>query len=93
MTDTEFIARLPEGAKIPTKEEFETIQFVYNYHPAIHPSAGKSQIAKLYSEFGMRIICDMLETAKRAQEIEDEKRQLRQQLSALEREYEDLSMI
>lgn len=93
MTDTEFIARLSEGTKIPSEKEFETIQFVYNYHPAIHPSAGKSQIAKLYSEFGMRIICDMLETAKRAQEIEDEKRRLRQRIVDLEQEYEDLSMI
>ncbi len=93
MTDTEFIMHLPKDAKRPTDKEFEMIQFVYNYHPAIHPSAGKAQIAKLYSEFGMRIIADMTETAKRAQEIEDEKRKLRQKLNELEQEYEELSMI
>lgn len=45
MTDTEFMDRLPEEARIPTAEEFETIQFVYNYHPALHPAYGKDQIA------------------------------------------------
>lgn len=93
MTNAEFLSHLPKEARIPTEVEFEKIQLVYNYHPAIHSSVGKSQIAKLYSEFGMRIIYDMLGTAKRAQEIEDEKRRLRQRIVDLEQEYEDLSMI
>lgn len=93
MTDTEFISRLPEGARIPTESEFDTIQFVYNYHPAIHPSEGKNQIARLYSEFGMRIICDMYETAKRAQELESERRRLKARLREIEQEEEELAML
>ena len=87
MTDTEFLIHLPEGTKAPTNEDFELIQFVYNYHPCIDPAQGKKQIAMLYSTFGMRIILDMQETAKRAQEIETERRYLRSKLDELNDEY------
>ena len=93
MTDTEFLNRLPAGTKKPTDKEFEAIQFVYNYHPSIHPVEGKNQIAMLYSTFGMRIIADMYETTKRAQEIDEERRKLRHRLQELEREAEELAMI
>ena len=93
MTDTEFLNRLPEGARKPNEEEFELIQFVYNYHPSIHPALGKDQIAMLYSEFGMRIICDMHETAKKAKEIEDERRHLNLRLKKLEVEEELLARL
>lgn len=88
MTDTEFLTRLPEGTEAPTDEDFELIQFVYNYHPCLDPAEGKNQIAMLYSIFGMRIILDMQETAKRAQEIETERRQLRTRIDELDEEYE-----
>lgn len=93
MTDTEFLNRLPDGARKPTESEFETIQFVYNYHPAIHPSEGKNQIAMLYSTFGMRIIMDMLDTAQQAATIEGERRQLKHRLHELELEEEELAMV
>lgn len=93
MTDTEFLSRLPEGARIPTEGEFETIQFVYNYHPAIHPSEGKDQIAMLYSTFGMRIIMDMLDTAQQAELLESERRQLKARLRELEQEEQELAML
>ena len=93
MTDTEFLNRLPEGARKPTEEEFELIQLVYNYHPSIHPVGGKDQIAMLYSTFGMRIIMDMLDTAQQAEMIESERRQLKTRLRELEREEEELSML
>ena len=93
MTDTEFLNRLPEGTRKPTDSEFDTIQFVYNYHPSIHPVSGKDQIAMLYSTFGMRIICDMYETAKRAQELEDERRRLKVRLQEIMQEEEELAML
>ena len=93
MTDTEFISRLPEGTRHPTDKEFETINFVYNYHPSIHPANGKSQIAMLYSTFGMRIICDMYDTAKRAQELDDERMKLKAKLREVERAEEELAML
>ena len=93
MTDTEFLNRLPEGARKPDDNEFEKIQFVYNYHPSINPVNGKDQIAMLYSTFGMRIIMDMLDTAQQAELIESERRQLKNRLRELEREEEELAML
>ena len=93
MTDTEFLNRLPEGARKPDDNEFEKIQFVYDYHPSINPVNGKDQIAMLYSTFGMRIIMDMLDTAQQAELIESERRQLKSRLRELEREEEELAML
>lgn len=93
MTDTEFLSRLPEGTWKPTDKEFEEIQFVYNYHPSIHPVEGKNQIAMLYSTFGMRIIADMYATAKRAQELDDERRRLHLRLQEIMQEEEELAML
>lgn len=93
MTDTEFLSRLPEGVRKPTDDEFEVIQFVYDYHPSIHPSEGKNQIAMLYSTFGMRIIADMYATAKRAQELDDERRKLKLRLQEIMQEEEELAML
>lgn len=93
MTKQEFLNHLSEGARTPNESEFEVISFVYNYHPSIHPVEGKAQIARLYSEFGMRIILDMQETAKRAQEIRDEIRTLASKMRDLENEMQELSGI
>lgn len=92
MTKQEFLNHLPEGARTPSEQEYEIINFVYNYHPSIHTVGGKKQIARLYSEFGMRVILDMQETAKRAQEIKDEIRSLSAKIKALEDEWQELSM-
>lgn len=93
MTKQEFINHLPEGVRTPSEQEYEIIDFVYNYHPSIHTVGGKKQIARLYSEFGMRIILDMQETAKRMQEIHDEIRSLRARIEELEDERQELSGI
>lgn len=93
MTKQEFLNHLPEGARTPSENEFEIITLVYNYHPSIHPVEGKKQIAMLYSTFGMRIIMDMQETAKRAQEIKDEMRSLGAKIRELEDEWQELSGI
>ena len=93
MTKQEFMNHLPEGARAPSEKEFEVISFVYNYHPSIHPFEGKEQIAMLYSTFGMRIILDMRETAKRMQEISGEIRSLRARIDELEDERQELSGI
>ena len=92
MTKQEFLNHLYEDTRAPSEKEFETITFVYNHHPSIHPVEGKAQIARLYSELGMRIILDMQETAKRAQEIKDEIRSLSAKIKALEDEWQELSM-
>lgn len=93
MTRQEFLNHLPDGARAPSEQEYEIIDFVYNYHPSIYHVEGKKQIARLYSEFGMRIILDMQETAKRMKEISDEIRSLRARIDELEDERQELSGI
>ncbi len=91
MLDYEFNSRLPEGVRKPTAEEFEVISLVYGYHPCISQGYdGKDQIAMLYSTFGMRIILDMQETAKRSEEIQSREWQLKKELSELDSELDEL---
>lgn len=92
MSYEEFVSRLPEGSKKPSSNEFVIINLVYGCHPCIRNDRGKDQIAELYIEYGMRIIYDMRETAKRAGEIEDDIRRKRQEIEELEREYKELAM-
>ena len=95
MTREEFERRLPDCTRKPSDEEFEIIQFVYNYHPAFNRNCAnaKEKAANLYFEYGMRVICDMQETAKRMQEIEDERRSLRLRLDRLQDEANELAML
>lgn len=89
----EFSQRLPEGVRKLTPEEYEIINLVYDYHPSISQSCdGKDQIAMLYSTFGMRIIMDMQETAKRSEEILSRKAELERELRELDQEYKELAM-
>lgn len=73
MTKQDFLSRLPKGVTIPNDQEYEIIEFVYKWHPSINSRGtgreGKNQIASLYSKFGMSIIFDMLETARKSKNI------------------------
>ena len=95
MTKEEFRICLPDCARKPSDEEFEIIQFVYNYHPAFNLNCtnAKEKAANLFFEYGMRVICDMQETAKRMQRIEDEQRSLRLRLDKLKEEADELAML
>lgn len=92
MSYEEFTARLPDGVKKPTAEEYDAINLVYDYHPSISRNNGKDQIARLYTTFGMRIIMDMKETAKRSEEILSRKAELEHELRELNEEYKELAM-
>lgn len=48
-----------------TPEEYEIINTVYTWHPTIENCGGKEMIAELYNLGGMRLIKDMLPTAKK----------------------------
>jgi hypothetical protein len=41
-------------------EEYSTIEYVHTWHPAISETEGKAQIAKLYTDYGMTVIEDMV---------------------------------
>ncbi|MCM1328396.1 MAG: hypothetical protein NC253_03060 [Ruminococcus sp.] len=91
----EFTDRLSEDTRFPTDKEYDSIDFVYCHHPAISQSGheGQEQIARLYSEFGMRIIADMLPTAQKAMELEQQRLAARLEIERIERELEELSMV
>lgn len=91
MDKTDFYSLLPEGVRKPTDKEFELICFVYDNHPCIDQIdhvKGMEQLAQLYSTFGMRIIRDMEETARRCQEIKSERKTLERRIKELDTEYE-----
>lgn len=54
-----------------TDEEYELIETVYMWHPAIRNTSGKEEVAaELYKSFGIVIFYDMYPRAKKAKEIE-----------------------
>ncbi len=54
-----------------TDEEYELIETVYMWHPAIRNTFGKEEVAaELYKSFGIVIFYDMYPRAKKAKEIE-----------------------
>ena len=67
MTTEEFTANLELKDVQLTDNEWNIIQTVYNYHPAIKT---KKDIAALYQIGGMTIIEDMLPRAKAIEEAE-----------------------
>lgn len=70
MSREEFISRLGQETRHVSKEDWEVIETVYNFHPSISNTEGKDQVALLYKVFGMRILRDMLDTAIEARTLE-----------------------
>ena len=59
-----------------TDEEYELIETVYMWHPAIRTTSGKEEVAELYLSFGMVIFKDMYPRAMKLKEIDEEIRSL-----------------
>lgn len=95
MTISEFESILnrcksPEDRKKVTTKEYLLIEKVYTFHPSISETHGKVQVADLYDEFGIRIFKDMLPTAEKAQALEEDIHAIKQELSNLLDQYQDL---
>lgn len=90
MDKAEFYNLIPENVRKPTDKEFELIRFVRDNHPCIDCEKGMEQLAQIYNTFGMRIIRDMRETAKRCEEIRNERETLTRRFKELDIEYEIL---
>ena len=56
---------LSKASRRPTDEEYNLIEFVYNWHPC---NLSKEAAASLYDEFGMVIFYDMEQRSKMAME-------------------------
>lgn len=92
MTYKEFLSRLPEGARKPSIGEYNIISLVYCWHPSISRDEreGQVQIVRLYCEFGMHIIKDMLDSAQMAK-LEKKLANAKAEVKRIESEIEKLS--
>ena len=89
MTRQEFDERCKVSV---SASDYEKIEIVYTWHPSISETEGKDQIAMLVENFGMRIIEDMLPTARKAQRILDKISKIKQELRTAEAEYDMLKL-
>lgn len=55
-----------------TDKEYELIETVYMWHPAIRNTSGKEEVAEMYKSFGLIIFKDMLRRAMKLKEIDEE---------------------
>ena len=74
-----------------TPEDYQIIEFVYMYHPAFDVPDAKTAIAEVYTIMrscvnGMAILRWMLPDAKKAEQIEARRSELRSQIAALNKE-------
>ena len=87
MTKDEFESRI--GREVP-ESEYEEIEYVYTWHPAIKNVEGKDQIAAIFNAGGMMVIRSMKEAAAMAETVEEE---LRAELGKVERLKERLQRL
>ena len=73
-----------------TRKEYKDIEFVYTFHPSVSNAEGKKQIVELYKIGGMRLIKDMMPTARKAQELENKIITANVNLMKLKRQFEML---
>ena len=80
------------GAKKLTisDSDYEIIEVVYAFHPAISEVRGKEQIALIYTAFGMIVINDMLPRAIKARELENKIAQAKAAYDNAMQEYNEL---
>lgn len=93
MNKTEFITKVKSVCgKEPelSPADYNTIEYVYTWHPSIDAVRGKEQIAYLYAEFGMALINDMMNTAVAAQEAEQAMQKAKAAYDAAKAHYEKL---
>lgn len=73
-----------------SQADYDVIEMVYDYHPSIRIVTGKEQMVDLFFNFGMRVIRDMLPTAQKAGELEQEISALETELERARTEYKNL---
>lgn len=87
MTKQEFEERI--GGTV-SASRYDLIEEVYNFHPSIDNVKGKDEIAKIYTMFGMRLIYDMLPTAREAKRIDNDLAIYRSKIEELQAAYDEL---
>lgn len=72
------------AGKQVSDEEYSTIEYVYTWHPAIDEMKGKSQIADLYTYYGMTVIEDMVERAGKMEKLDRELQAAQRQITNIQ---------
>ena len=71
--------------------DYEVIEKVYTFHPAVKEVSGKEEVAELYKSFGMSVFYDMLPRAERSCELEKKLRKVQAEANRIKEELEELS--
>lgn len=71
-------------------EDYALVEYVYAWHPSIPEVGGKKVIASLYAAGGMLVMRDMLPRASKAEETDKTVREIRRDISGMERRISDL---
>lgn len=99
MTKAEFLDRVKavlESENIKdvkagiSDNDYKSVEFVYTWHPAIDEVNGKDQIARIYVDFGMSVISDMVPRSRLMMEKETECMRIQSSLNELKCEIEDI---
>lgn len=94
MTKEEFKKQLEDYAPGNMRQfsdaDYENIEYVYTFHPAISEVGGKKQIAVIFQEGGMSVIKDMKPRAHEAEELERKITSARLELDKLIEQYKEL---
>ena len=72
-------------------QNYEIIETVYTWHPAINEVGGKDQIATLYETGGMPLIKSMLEAANIMMDLDKERRQAMRRMEEIRRRIETVA--
>lgn len=80
---------VPEKEWPSVDEYHDTIERVYNYHPALSVPFGQSKTAEMYARYGIGIFYVMWEEADEVREMEKNMRRLREKRDAAQREYDE----
>lgn len=73
-----------------SNEDYTVIETVYMWHPSISNTDGKCQITRLYTDYGMTVIRDMLPRAQQMLLLDGELRQAQYVLDGIRERIEEL---
>lgn len=89
MMRQEFEQRI--GSTISDKD-YDLIELVYTWHPAISNADGKNQMASLYMNYGMTVIKDMVARSIAVCDLDKRLREAESKVAAIQEEIEGLSI-
>ncbi len=87
MTKNEFEALIMDEV---SDSEYETIEYVYTWHPAIDEVKSKAQIARLYTDYGMTVIKDMLPRTRSMEALDRQLREAQKVVADIQKQIDEL---